>query len=112
MKRIITTILVSLVAACGVEMNEPATSTDSADLTANDVEHYYFSDATFTTEVGFVEIPCSGGKISRGHTSRYYAISSTACNVGGSHLTCYEWPDGGDQNQVPCPVDIYDYLVD
>ena len=66
-------------------------ATQSFALPANEVETVYFSDATYTTEVGYVFHGCTGGTARQGKTSRYGVRSSTPCN--GSHplneIACY-----------------------
>lgn len=55
-------------------------ATQSVALPTNEVEIVYFSDATFTQEVGYEFRGCQGGVSRQGKTSRYRAASSTPCN--------------------------------
>ena len=56
------------------------TATQPLALPANEVETYYFSDATYTQEVGYVFRGCQGDVYQEGTTSRYRVTSSTPCN--------------------------------
>src|SRR5262252_4049894 len=108
LKLLIATAFASLT-ACAVE--DAQTSTDTADLSASEVTHTYYSDATFSHEIGAVTLSpnCAPGKTSWGITSsKFYVIDSTACNTGAMTISCYEWRDysgssGGDFVQVQCP---------
>jgi len=112
MKVLIATAFASLT-ACAVE--DVQTSTDTADLSASEVTHTYYSDATFTHEIGYVTLnpDCTAGKRSAGITSsKYYVIDSVACNTGAMTVSCYEWRDyagssGGDFVQVQCPSSVF-----
>ena len=48
-------------------------------LPTNEVEVVYFSNATYTREVGHVFRGCQGELYRQGTTSRYQARSSTPC---------------------------------
>ena len=80
-------------------------ATQSFALPNNEIEIVYFSDATYTTEVGYVFRGCNGGTYRQGRTSRYRATSSAPCN--GSHplneIACY-----ANGYQTTCPANICD----
>ncbi len=79
-------------------------ATQSFALPANEVETVYFSDAKYTTEVGYVFLACQGGVYREGTTSRYRVRSSTPCN--GSLLNeirCYT-----GSVLTTCPANICD----
>jgi len=84
-------------------------ATKSFALPNNEVETVYFSDATYTNEVGYMFRGCTGGVARQGKTSRYRVSSSTPCQ--GSHPTeiaCYF-----DGRLTTCPANICDSpLVD
>ena len=66
-------------------------ATQSFALPANQLETIYFSDATYTTEVGYVVRACNGGVYQQGKTSRYRASSFTPCTGSQSlnEIRCY-----------------------
>jgi hypothetical protein len=112
LKLVIAAAFASL-AACGVEPVE--TSTDTADLSASEVTHTYYSDASFTHEIGYVTLnpDCTAGKRSSGVTSsKFYVVDSVACRTGSMVVSCYEWRDysgtgDGDFVQVECPSSVF-----
>jgi len=108
MTRSITLALTLTLAACAIE---PTESTTDQALSANDVTHTYFSDATFTTEVGSVEagVECGTGKRQTGRTSNFVVIDSVACNTGLASQGCYTWQSygtGGQFVQIVCPSSL------
>lgn len=82
-----------------------ATATWSFALPTSEIETVYFSDATYTHEVGYVFRGCNGGIYRQGTTSRYRVSSSTSCN--GSHpldeIACY-----ANGYPTTCPANICD----
>src|SRR5262245_43386804 len=66
-------------------------ATQSFALPMNQLETVYFSDATYTTEVGYVVHACNGGTYTQGKTSRYRASQSTPCTGIQSlnEIRCY-----------------------
>src|SRR5215813_12043881 len=93
MNALIATVFASLTAcvAGGVQ-----TSTDTADLSASEVTHTYYSDATFTHEIGAVTLnpDCTAGKNQWGVTSgKFYVVDSVACRTSSENVSCYEWRD-------------------
>ncbi len=98
-------------AACAMDPQEVDTATDTQDLSAADVTHTYYSDATFQTIVGETEVgvACGPGKRTWGHTTAFMAIDSQPCRTGYSWLKCYTWQDygtDGDFVEVTCPPNI------
>lgn len=79
--------------------------TKSFALPTNELEIVYFSDATYTTEVGYTFRACNGGVYTQGKTSRYRATSSTPCNGSSSlnEITCY-----ANGYLTTCPANICD----
>jgi len=67
------------------------TATHSFALPTQEVETVFFSDATYSQEVGYQFRGCTGGVARQGKTSRYRVTSSTPCQ--GSHplneIACY-----------------------
>jgi hypothetical protein len=53
-------------------------------LPAQEVEATYYSDATFSVEVGWSFLACNGGRARSGRTTRYMVKTTTACNSYGS----------------------------
>lgn len=81
------------------------TATQSHALPANELEIVYFSDATYTTEVGYSFRGCNGGVYTQGKTSRYRATSSTPCNGSRplNEIACY-----ANGYETTCPASICD----
>ncbi len=84
--------------------------TQSFALPTSETEIVYFSDATYSKEVGYMFRGCTGGIARQGKTSRYRVTSSTPCQ--GSHplneIACYF-----DGRLTMCPANICDSpLVD
>ena len=80
-------------------------ATNSFALPANEIETVYFSDATYTNEVGYVFRGCNGGVYKQGTTSRYRVSSSTPCNGSRplNEIACY-----ANGYQTTCPANICD----
>ncbi len=82
-----------------------AVATKSFALPTTEVETVYYSDATYTKEVGYIFHGCDGGTYRQGKTSRYPVRSSTSCT--GSHplneISCY-----ANGYQTTCPANICD----
>ena len=81
------------------------TAAQTLALPANEIETFYFSDATYTQEVGYVFRGCQGDVYRHGTTSRYRVTSSTPCN-GSRPLNgtrCYI-----DTILTTCPANICD----
>jgi hypothetical protein len=80
-------------------------ATQSFALPANEVETVYFSDAHFTTEIGYVFHGCTGGVYRGGKTSRYRVSSSTPCHGGHplNEIACYV-----GNVLTTCPANICD----
>src|SRR5262249_33709636 len=99
--------------ACAVE--DVQTSTDTADLSASEVTHTYYSDAAFTHEIGAVTLSpnCAPGKTQWGVTSsKYYVVDSVACRSSSETVACYEWrafsgTGDGDFGQGECPWSVF-----
>ncbi|MGE0825822.1 MAG: DUF6289 family protein [Candidatus Binatia bacterium] len=81
------------------------TATHSFALPANELEVVYFSDATYTNEVGYVFRGCQGEVYRLGKTSRYQARSSTPCHSSQplNEVACY-----ANGYQTTCPANICD----
>ena len=78
--------------------------TQSLALPNNEVEIVYFSDATFTQEVGYEYRGCQGGVSRQGRTSRYRAASSTPCNSSRPmEIACFI-----NGRETWCPANICD----
>jgi hypothetical protein len=83
-------------------------ATQSFALPANEVEKVYFSDATYTNDVGDVFRGCDGSVFRQGTTSSYKVTLSTPCN--GSTLTeihCNVYLNGF-WYETTCPANICD----
>jgi hypothetical protein len=83
-------------------------TTQSLALPANEVETVYFSDATYTNEVGSVFRSCQGGIYREGRASRYRVSSSTPCNGNRplNEIACY-----ANGYETTCPPNICDSLL-
>ena len=46
----------------------------------NEILRTYYSDATYTTEIGFVFWPCVGSRVQEGETSPYVIIETESCS--------------------------------
>jgi len=81
------------------------TATQSHALPTNELEVVYFSDATYTREVGYVFRGCNGGTYRQGATSRYRVTSSTPCQGSQplNEIACY-----ANGYQTTCPANICD----
>ena len=80
-------------------------ATNSFALPMNQLETVYFSDATYTNEVGYVAHACNGGIYKQGKTSRYRASSTTPCTGSQplDEIRCYV-----DSRLTACPTNICD----
>jgi hypothetical protein len=80
-------------------------TTQSFALPTNEIEIVYFSDATYTNEVGYVFRGCNGGVYRQGKTSRYRVTSSTPCNGSRplNEIACY-----ANGYETTCPANICD----
>ena len=80
-------------------------ATQSLALPANQIETVYFSNATYTTEVGYVVRACNGVVYQQGKTSRYRATSSTPCTGSQplNEIRCYT-----GSVVTTCPTNICD----
>ena len=78
-------------------------TTSSFALPTSEVEVVYFSNATYTREVGHVFRGCQGELYRQGTTSRYQARSSTPCQGGQSlnEIACYV-----NGIQTTCPANL------
>ena len=78
-------------------------ATPSFALPTSEVEVVYFSNATYTREVGHVFRGCQGEVIRQGTTSRYQARSSTPCQGSQSlnEIACYV-----NGIQTTCPANL------
>jgi hypothetical protein len=73
-------------------------------LPAQEVETTYFSDATFSVEVGFSVLACNGGHSRSGRTTRYMVKSTMPCNYRGSdEVACFV-----DNIPTTCPPSLCD----
>ena len=73
-------------------------------LPANEIETEYFSDSTFTVEVGSSFLACNGGHFREGRTSRFVVRLATPCHgAGGSEIACVV-----DGVSTTCPPSICD----
>ena len=61
-------------------------------LPSQEVETVYFSDATYTVEIGSYFLSCNGTHARTGRTSRYVVRASSPCTTHGS-------------NQIICMLD-------
>lgn len=108
------------ITACTVD-TDTDTGTDESALSGADVTHTYYSDATYTHPIGFVEVgvACGPGRRSSGTlSSKWYSIDSTPCRQGIGAVSCYQWQVyqitgsgsdadiDGDYAEVTCPPDI------
>jgi Family of unknown function (DUF6289) len=79
-------------------------ATQSFALPANEVETEYFSDATFTREVGYSFLACQGGFYREGKQTRYAVRSLTPCHSPGPiEVECLV-----DNRETWCPANICD----
>ncbi len=79
-------------------------ATQSFALPANEVETEYFSDATFTREVGYSFLACQGGFYREGKQTRYAVRTSSPCHSSGSdEVACLV-----DGRETSCPANICD----
>ncbi|NOT57541.1 MAG: hypothetical protein HOP18_23290 [Deltaproteobacteria bacterium] len=80
-------------------------ATQSFALPANQIETVYFSNTTYTTEIGYVVRACNGVVYQQGKTSRYRATSSTPCATSQplNEIRCYV-----DNRLTTCPANICD----
>jgi hypothetical protein len=80
-------------------------ATPSYALPTNELEIVYFSDASYTNEVGYVFRACNGGVYRQGTTSRYRVTSSTPCNSSRplNEIHCY-----ANGYETTCPANICD----
>ena len=80
------------------------TATHSFALPANEIETTYYTDATYTTEVGYTYLACQGGVYREGRTTRYSIRSATSCRSNlPPRIACYVEGLPSD-----CPPDICD----
>ncbi len=78
-------------------------ATSSFALPANQIETVYFSDSTFSTEMGYVIRGCNGGVYKGGRATRYRATSATACNGSSSgEIACYV----DTTRLTSCPINL------
>lgn len=97
-------------AACALDPAEPETSTDGQDLTGQEVDSAWFSDAAFTQQVGETDLYCSGGKYQHGTiNTRYVARSYWPCPGAGGHVVkCFAVViPGAPLQQVACPANLF-----
>ena len=81
-----------------------AAATQSFALPNNEVETEYFSDATFTQEVGYSLLACQGGFYREGKQTRYAVRSLTPCHSPGPiEVECLV-----DNRETWCPPNICD----
>ena len=110
---ILSLAVASLSACTDVQPGDEATDTDTSALSAAEVTHAYYSDATFTHEVGEVVLSpgCGPGKSQWGNThTHFYVVDSVPCNTGSRHVSCYEfrgYGDDGDFYEVECPSSVF-----
>ena len=76
---------------------------------SSEVERIYFSGPDFKTQVGYMLLPCNGGKIVRGKQSRWRYETKAACDPYGPKpveecMVC----DAGFVNciRMTCPPDF------
>ena len=73
-------------------------------LPNNEVEIEYFSDATFTNDVGYEFRSCNGGVARQGKRTRYRVVSSSPCHTSGPmEMACYF-----DYRLTTCPLNVCD----
>jgi hypothetical protein len=64
----------------------------------------YYSDGTFTTEVGYYEHDCDGTVFSDGSFTNYRYHFEQVCELPGTAEGCQEWDSGqGRWVWVTCP---------
>ncbi len=106
----VLTVLVSGLAGCAAETDSNSVPEPTGDGTAairgQDYEKIYYTDQTFTTEVGTYYLSCGNAPPSRsGRVTRWYIGTSTPCGGGGgARRACYEF-NGLRQSveEIPCP---------
>src|SRR5258708_1324410 len=113
MMNIRSLVLVSLalsITACAIEpANETVSTTDQA-VTANEVDKTYYSNNTFTTEVGGNQLTCGRSNLKWGVWSRYVVESQYPCNGGGERMTCLIYTadtSGSSYDVVECPAYLF-----
>ena len=81
------------------------TASQSQALPNNELEIVYFSDATYTNEIGYVFRGCNGGVYKQGKTSRYRVTSSAPCQGSQplNEIHCY-----ANGYETTCPANICD----
>lgn len=97
-------------AACALDAPaEPETSSTDQDLTAQEVDSSWFSDAAFTNQVGETDLYCSGGKYQHGTiNTKFVARFYSPCNgAGGTAVKCFELVVQGSYNEVACPAYLF-----
>ena len=84
-------------------------ATQSFALPANEVEKLYFSDATYTNDVGDVFRGCDGSVYRQGTTSSYRVTLSTPCTgsqpLAEIHCNLYL---NGFWYETTCPANLCD----
>ncbi|WP_363297202.1 DUF6289 family protein [Brevundimonas sp.] len=73
-KSLLKTISIGAIAVTAAALSGPALA-----LPADYVWFTYYSDATYTVEVGEKHILCSGRTVRLGETTPYYQIYTTPC---------------------------------
>ncbi len=79
-------------------------ATQAFALPANEVDTTYYSDATFTQEVGERILACQGGIYREGKVSRFVVSTVTPCHTSGPiEVACLV-----DGRETYCPPNICD----
>lgn len=72
-------------------------------LPPNEVETYFYSDATLTHQVGWKLLMCDGSRYQTGTTSQYRAVYSYPCGNGSPSCWCiYEGMQGECPSYFDC----------
>ncbi len=85
--------------ACGVTSDEPASGSTEQALSGYSGMISYYSDSTYTTEVGIRVFNCSGGSSTDGRRTQFAIGELDPCSQIGPSYSCYRTdcelsPDG------------------
>jgi len=110
--RIASLLPLLFITACAMDGAPPDETSVDQDLTANEIDTSYYSDAAFTHQVGETDLYCSPGKYKQGQVTNHVVRFTWPCNgAGGSVPTCFNpvWDTGGQftLEQVACPAWLF-----
>ena len=97
-------------AACALETPaEPETASTDQDLTGQEVDSSWFTDAGFTHQVGESDLYCTAGKYQQGTiNTKFVARFYWPCNgAGGYTVRCFAVTLPGQYGQVECPAGLF-----